>query len=254
MKSIISIITIVKDDPVGLRLTLDSLAGQSLRPEVYVISGGGHDGNNTVCREFGDLITMAVFEDDAGIADAFNKGLRLLNECSYVCFLNAGDYFGDSTVIEKTENFIKTKKETAIYYGDFWIVDSECRQLVNVPRHIDWNLFRGQNPINHQSSFVPYDMAISTPYDGRLLLGMDYDMWLKLLKGGGAYIYMGFGVACFSKGGRSNNPRWQVHQVFIRTALYCINRGGCISFWDVCGLFVVALRKYVMALIRYKFR
>jgi glycosyltransferase involved in cell wall biosynthesis len=98
-KRLLSIITVCKDDRLGLRATLSSIASQrdvSLHDfEVVVIDGASSDGSAVEALDFcAGLPVKLVSEADSGIYDAMNKGWRA-SSGQWVQFLNAGDRFAD---------------------------------------------------------------------------------------------------------------------------------------------------------------
>ncbi|HFC93583.1 MAG TPA: glycosyltransferase, partial [Leucothrix mucor] len=76
MKVVFSIITIVLNDPDGLRKTANSIASQKLKKYKWiVVDGGSNDETLSVLDDF-DLIDPIVHsEKDYGIYDAMNKGI-----------------------------------------------------------------------------------------------------------------------------------------------------------------------------------
>jgi acetyltransferase-like isoleucine patch superfamily enzyme len=89
----ISVITINLNRREELRRTLDSLQRQSDRDfELVVVDGGSTDGSTDVLQSYSDLIATSVSEKDAGIHDAWNKGIRL-STGDVVALLNAGDEY-----------------------------------------------------------------------------------------------------------------------------------------------------------------
>lgn len=250
------VVTIVKDDPIGLRKTLESIASQSQAPRSIIVSGGGHEAHREVCSDFQHLIEIAVFEDDHGIADAFNKGTSLASKEGHVCYLNAGDCFASPSVLRQVAAQISTFGPDIIYYGDYYVIDEErdgsCA-LIHAPAVLTLEDFAGRNPLNHQSVFIPVRLAASYPYDARLLLGMDYDLWLRLLKAGHKFAHMAVPVARFARGGRSSSPVWQTHQVAIRFALYEINMKRRIRVTSILRMATIALRKSLLSAARVMF-
>ncbi|WP_417766216.1 glycosyltransferase family 2 protein [Spongiibacter tropicus] len=94
-----TIITINYNNKKGLEKTLQSVRSQSFKDfEFVVIDGGSNDGSRGVI-ERSRVVDEYISEPDSGIANAFNKGLAL-SSGDYVCFLNSGDIFSSSSVLE----------------------------------------------------------------------------------------------------------------------------------------------------------
>lgn len=98
----ISIITVVKDDCAGMKVTAESIVHQSAfsRIEWVVIDAASRDGTVDVIQSHSDKIAFWVSEPDSGIYDAMNKGLEKVKG-KYCLFLNAGDALHANDVIER---------------------------------------------------------------------------------------------------------------------------------------------------------
>lgn len=97
----VSIIIAVKNAQEGLRRSLESIRLQQYESlETIVIDGGSTDGSVALINANKDVITQYISERDAGISDAFNKGLKLATG-DYIYFLGAGDTFIDPLAMTK---------------------------------------------------------------------------------------------------------------------------------------------------------
>ena len=94
----VSVITIVKDDPKGLELTLESiLAVAQSTAELIVIDGGSSVDTLQVITRHEASIAYWETGLDTGITNAFNRGLAQVTH-SLVAFLNAGDVWTTQTM------------------------------------------------------------------------------------------------------------------------------------------------------------
>lgn len=91
----LSVVIPVYNDPDGIRLTLESLTGQTLPTqdyEVLAIDNGSDDGTRdvieTYCERYPDLVTLLVEDDIQGSYAARNKGIRHARG-SLVAFVDA---------------------------------------------------------------------------------------------------------------------------------------------------------------------
>jgi glycosyltransferase involved in cell wall biosynthesis len=88
-----SVVTATFNSGAYLRRTAESLRRQTCTDfEWLVMDGGSSDGTRRVIEENADLIREWVSERDAGIADAWNKGIARARG-RYVLILNAGDVY-----------------------------------------------------------------------------------------------------------------------------------------------------------------
>ena len=84
--------------------TIQSVLSQN--PDLFeyiIIDGKSKDRTLDVINQYRDRIDKVVSEPDKGIYDAMNKGIALATG-KYINFMNAGDYFVDSHVLENVSN------------------------------------------------------------------------------------------------------------------------------------------------------
>lgn len=89
----ISVITVVYNDAIHIRETIESFFAQSWQDKEYiVIDGGSTDGTADIIREYQDRLAYWCSEEDEGIYDAMNKGI---SHCTgeWVNILNCGDLY-----------------------------------------------------------------------------------------------------------------------------------------------------------------
>lgn len=107
---LITVITVVYNGIDFIEKTILSIINQTYkRIEFIIIDGGSTDGTVEVIRKYEHLITCWVSEQDKGISDAFNKGIKLATG-EYINFQGDGDGFVDETSIEKVVNHIGTRR------------------------------------------------------------------------------------------------------------------------------------------------
>ena len=88
-----SIITVVKNDALGLENTIKSVIKQNLSNYEHIIVGGeSTDNTNYIIRKYQNNLSKSIIEKDNGIYFAMNKGLDFCNG-EYINFLNSGDTF-----------------------------------------------------------------------------------------------------------------------------------------------------------------
>ena len=87
----LSIITINKDNRIGLQKTIDSLGSLGERNYQWVcIDSVSTDGSVELANQFKTKDDIVISEKDTGIYNAMNKGISLAKG-DYVLFLNSGD-------------------------------------------------------------------------------------------------------------------------------------------------------------------
>ncbi|MCT8332223.1 glycosyltransferase [Leptospira sp. 85282-16] len=144
-----SVITINKNNLIGLIKTFESVQKQTCRDfEFIVIDGISNDGSVEFLREKEVYISKLKIETDKGIYDAQNKGI-LLSEGEFLIFLNSGDVFSTENVLEN----VKTLNSHAdLIYGDVTVLNQNHSTLIQYPNAINLK-FWIDNVICHQAVF-----------------------------------------------------------------------------------------------------
>lgn len=178
----ISIITVVRNDPQGLELTLSNLA-QLRYPhlELVVIDGASSDSTPMVAQKYSHQISHYVSEPDQGLYDAMNKGLSL-STGQYVWFVNAGDKaLGGERLVE----LMTTDAPLAdVYYGEAMVVDNQGNPLglrrKKLPEKLTWHSLKGGMVVCHQAFIVKRDIA--PKYDLKYRYAADIEWQIECLK------------------------------------------------------------------------
>lgn len=167
-----SIITVVRNDAVGVVKTLQSIFAQRHADyEVIVQDGASTDGTTAILRGFGGWIDSLMVERDAGIYDAMNRALARATG-DWVLFLNAADYFVDDRVLETVAAALRDEDD--IFVGQP-IRDEDGKVHKFPPRDRFWI-----GSINdHQATFVRRKLAQSLAFDPRFKVSGDLDFFLR---------------------------------------------------------------------------
>lgn len=106
-KYLLSIITVVKNDEKRIEKTIRSIINQkNIRYEYIIIDGKSKDNTIKRIKKFKNKIDKIISENDLGIYDAMNKGLRLANG-EVVVFCNSGDFFYKNSLTKVMNLFAK---------------------------------------------------------------------------------------------------------------------------------------------------
>ena len=113
---LITIITATYNSENYLNECLTSLYKQNYENyEHLVIDGGSTDSTIDILKRNEDKIDYWCSQKDAGIYDAFNKGMQLANG-DYICFLNSDDTFTDNA-LQIYLRYIKRYPEKDFIFG-----------------------------------------------------------------------------------------------------------------------------------------
>lgn len=183
----ISIITVTYNAEATVERTMESVAQQSYADiEHIVIDGASKDRTMEMVRRYAPAIVVS--EQDKGLYDAMNKGVRCATG-DFLCFLNAGDKLhGKDTIARLVEAIEGTgaADDVGIVYGDTDIVDDGGRFLrvrrLTPPEVLTWRSFRSGMLVCHQSFYVRREMA--QQYDLRYRFSADFDWCVRCMKEG----------------------------------------------------------------------
>ena len=174
--SLLTIITIVRNDVNGLKSTHNSLISKPDYVDWVVIDGASTDGTKEYIANNSGFIDSWVSEKDSGIADAFNKGI-LNSKGKYVLFLNAGDCL-------KPHFFLladKLIKELEIRQFSIGVARVDFGGRV-IGRYVTGTMQVKRNHLPHQGMLIKRTLFSEVGlYDINYRLGMDYEWSLRLL-------------------------------------------------------------------------
>lgn len=126
----ISVITVVYNQKDTLESCIKSILCQNYQNiEHIIIDGGSTDGTIEIIRKYNDKIAYWVSEQDNGIYDAINKGIKAATG-DVVGILHSDDIYADTHVIEDVIRQLG-EKESDSCYGDLVYVDrNDTKKIV----------------------------------------------------------------------------------------------------------------------------
>lgn len=125
----ISVVTVSLNSANTIERTILSVVGQDYDPiEYIVVDGRSRDRTMEIVRAYRRDIELVISEEDDGIYDAMNKGLRMATG-DVVGFLNSDDEYVDRRVLGKVTSRIEGEGLDAVY-GDLVYVARHNRQRI----------------------------------------------------------------------------------------------------------------------------
>lgn len=175
----VSIITVCRNSEDSIEATIQSVINQTYPDiEYIIIDGRSTDRTLNIIRKYEEKISKIISENDEGIYDAMNKGIKVASG-EIIHFLNCGDYFCDNKVIEKiVAEFIKNI-DCAFIYGDYYFYNGNITEfIVGYRKSITDIISQG---LNHQSTFVRREVFDYGSFDTSFQVFSDLDWLLNLL-------------------------------------------------------------------------
>ena len=217
---VVSVITVVRNEAATLEATVKSVLAQSYpHVEYVVVDGASTDSTVEILRSYEDRIGQLVSEPDRGIAHALNKASALATG-DLLLFMNAGDCFSDDHVLARAVELIPRDLDVrgSIIYGDAVYAHASGRTLLRTSHEE----LLDRNSICHQSVLIGADVQRANPYDERLAVYMDYDLWLRCL-GRYPFVKVPVTLGVFTSGGTSGADELGAELEIERAVVQMIN-------------------------------
>ncbi len=178
---LISIITISFNNLPELQQTCKSVDIQKQLPFEHVIIDGS---TNTAIRDFLESGSQPSYrkwisEPDDGIADAFNKGLKLAKG-DIVVMLNSADALYEDTTLKTVTEIFGNNPNLQWIHGKYQLVRGNQHVIIGKPYEKS-KLYRGMRSICHQTMFYKKSLHDKYgPYNTSEKIGMDYDFLCRI--------------------------------------------------------------------------
>lgn len=180
----LSIITINRNNAVGLEKTLQSVSSQTFQEfEYIVVDGASIDGSVEVIKKYEHQFAYLkwVSEPDTGIYNAMNKGIRKASG-DYVQILNSGDCLATPDVTERMLAALEKVGAPSILYGNMIKCFPDGHKIVD-------RCFAGQEitmlgmytgTLNHDPAYIRHDLFEKYGYyDESLKIVSDWKWYLQ---------------------------------------------------------------------------
>lgn len=212
--TLLSIITINRNNAAGLDETMKSVASQTNSIfEYIVIDGASSDSSIGVIKKYTDSLATRlkwISEPDKGIYNAMNKGIGMATG-KYVQFLNSGDCLASNDVTERMLAELKRNDYPSILYGNM---------LKEMPGGIFLRdrCFAGQEisflgfytgTLNHSPAYIKKDLFEKYGlYDESLRIVSDWKWYLQaIILGEEKPVYTDIDVTMFDMHGISETNK-----------------------------------------------
>lgn len=182
---------------------------------------------------------------DKGIYDGMNEAIGYAKG-KYCTFLNCGDMFHSSDVLQRVYDRAKTcDPKNTIVYGDIYKYGSFFKQPGQVTM---FYLYR--NPLNHQSMFFGTELFTHLGlYDTQLKICADHEFTIRAFKAGVRLVYCPVTVCDYLGGGASESEKgmqiWQNDRKIIADRHYTYAQRKKYDF--LLALSMKGLRRWLVS-------
>lgn len=146
--------------------------------EYIVIDGGSTDQTSEILMKYKPWISYWQCEKDEGQSQAINVGFSLASG-DYHAWINSDDYYLNNVFFRVIETFLKTRSKFIYGYGYNYYVDTRKMELVKIMPLLDF--FIKIPTLIQPSTF--WSAAIHAPVWEELQCSLDFELWLRLVKG-----------------------------------------------------------------------
>lgn len=172
--------------------------------EYILVDGGSSDGTCDIIRRYAELYPNVrwLSERDAGISDAFNKGIRMAGG-DVIGILNADDRYTPKA-LQVVAGAVAAHPESDVFHGNMLRYQGDTPLFLLTPSEVERNIWH-EMPINHPATFVRRSAYQSAGlFDVTLKIAMDYDLMLRLSAAGSRFWYIDEVLAEMNYGGVSD--------------------------------------------------
>ena len=146
--------------------------------ELIIIDGGSTDDSKRILTKYSKWISYWRSEKDEGQGQAINVGFSLASG-DYYAWINSDDYYTKNTFFTVINQFIRSETDFIYGYGFRFDVVEKMFVLTKVLPLLDYLI---KIPSLIQPSTF-WNAAIHKPIWEELHCALDYELWLRLVKG-----------------------------------------------------------------------
>ena len=200
----ISIITVHLNQYEDLLKTSKSIEIQSYQQFKWILIDGYSDKKIREKLNKINRIDNLVIEKDEGIYDAMNKGLKFIESKDFVLFLNAGDEFAQSNILQQVVNR-GWLKNAEIVYGNC-LTENGLKKA----RSFAKSFFSKGMPFCHQACFVKGSILKKEMFRTNYKYAADLDFFFRVFNSGENFKQIDLALIFFKSGGASDINRLDV--------------------------------------------
>ena len=192
MKPIVTILTTVRNGEDFIEQCVNSILDQTFKNFEYIIlNNGSTDGTANILNKFTDPRLKIVHQKNLGVSTSLNKGVRL-SRCDLIARIDADDYCFPSRLERQVE--VMNQHPDVVLCGSRWLeliagkLSEQRVAFIETDQAIrkSMSLF---NPFGHSAvMFRKKTFFKAGGYNCQFKYGQDYDLWLRMLSFGKAWI------------------------------------------------------------------
>jgi glycosyltransferase involved in cell wall biosynthesis len=179
----ISIITVCYNSAKTIESCIKSVINQTYNNiEYIIIDGNSTDSTTQIINNYRNKISKIIIEDDNGIYDAMNKGIKI-SSGSVIGILNSDDFYPNNLIIETIMKQISNDKLDGCY-GDLCYVDEYNTDKIirkwKSSEYVNGLFSKGWVPPHPTVFLKKYIYDTHGYFDLKYTIASDFDMLVKL--------------------------------------------------------------------------
>ncbi|WP_218837968.1 glycosyltransferase family 2 protein [Candidatus Methanoperedens nitratireducens] len=202
-RPLISIITVVRNGQKYLEETIKSVINQTYdNVEYIIIDGGSTDGTLDIIKKYEEYIDYWVSEQDRGISDAMNKGVRH-STGKLILHLHSDDIFCKNESLCLLYNELKSSDKKWVT-GFYKYINSRTVEI-KIDKFRKYTYFDMvlRNIIRHQTTLLPRNIFEEVQFDEKYKYAMDYMFFLNAWRILGDPHFVNEHITCFRLDGNN---------------------------------------------------
>lgn len=221
-----TIITICFNEASNISNTIESVLKQKCRDYEYIIwDGMSTDDTLKIANGYKKHFESVgidfniISRKDSGIYNAMNRSVMCANG-EWIIFLNAGDVFCNSMVLQEVYNYCDTSAD--VIYGR---IVKKYKSVYEKSEPEDIAVITKHMPFCHQAVFTNRRIFFSFKFSERYKIASDYDLYLRAYIDRKKFKYVPIYISVFSTDGRSYNDSFgrELEFLNIRRDLHLIS-------------------------------
>lgn len=224
---LISVITVVLNCRAYIEKTILSVLDQNYQNVEYlIIDGGSTDGTLEIIKKYENYIDYWISEQDKGLYDAMNKGIKLASG-QIIGIINSDDWYESDALRLVHEEFTKTNADVVcgemnIYKDNIFYYKTGIANKLN-------GLKKGMI-INHPTVFVKKEVYNNYgAFNLKYKIASDWELMVRYWRAGLKFATINNPIANFRLGGDS----YKYNKYTIREKHYIRTLYGLYRFIDV---------------------
>jgi glycosyltransferase involved in cell wall biosynthesis len=217
--------------------------------EYIIIDGGSTDGSKEILEKYSPWISYWQCEKDKGQGNAINLGFSL-SSGTYHAWINSDDYYLKNIFHQVIMRFLNANTDFVYGYGQNYHLDTGRLTETKVLPLLDF--FIKIPSLVQPSAF--WSARIHQPVWEELHCAMDYELWLRLVKGHKrSLIRESLSVANIHDGAKTSDPKMKAKWEEDHQKIWAADAHGTVHEWKRIVFFNRIRAKIYQLINRWQF-